>query len=176
MRALRGRVAGQRRQSERPSDALADVHHGRHDAAVGPLAVPVRRRGAPRLCVHDARRHRQRHLVHGVHRLGDRDEVERPQGGASPGRNQACGGRSSDQRIATRGEAGLKGCNKSRHDVPLRLSWVCTVAGSAPAWPIISSIFEFDCSQCLTDGQQESLIPAAFESSVGSHMFAIEVC
>ena len=37
---------------------------------------PVRRRGAARLRVHDARRHRQRHLLDGLHRLGDCDHPE----------------------------------------------------------------------------------------------------
>ena len=42
----------------------------------GAVAVSVRRRGAPRVRVHDARRHRQRHLFHYLHRFGDRDHPE----------------------------------------------------------------------------------------------------
>ena len=59
MKTTRG-VAQQRGQSQRESDAVTDIHHCRHNAALCPLAVPVRRRGATRLRLHHARWHRQR--------------------------------------------------------------------------------------------------------------------
>ena len=55
-------------------------HHGRHDVFVGAGAVPVRRRGAARLCLCDAGGHHQRHLLDGLHRRGHRDHPERAQG------------------------------------------------------------------------------------------------
>ena len=60
-------------QPERQSDAVAHGDHRRHDVPLGGGALPVRRRGAAGICVHDAGRHRRRHLFDGVHRLGDRD-------------------------------------------------------------------------------------------------------
>ena len=44
------------------------------------VALPVRRRGARRLRVHDAGRHHQRHLFDDFHRGGDRDHPWQPAG------------------------------------------------------------------------------------------------
>ena len=70
-------------------DAGPHGHHRRHGAAVGDRAVPVRRRGAARLCVHDDRRHRHRHVLERVRRRRHRDvlaseaAVEGRRGGAA---------------------------------------------------------------------------------------------
>ena len=76
MRSMRTRLAGDRGQHQREPDAVADPHHRRHHVPVGAGAVPVRRRGAARVLVHDARRGHQRHLFDGVHRLGHRHHPE----------------------------------------------------------------------------------------------------
>ncbi len=76
-------VARERRESQRPPDVVPHRDHGWYDAAVGAVAVSLRRRGTARLCVHDARRHRERHLVHGVHCLVDCDAVEPPHAAAA---------------------------------------------------------------------------------------------
>ena len=59
------------RESGRQSDARPHDHHGRHDVPVGAGAVPVRRRGAARLCVRDAGRDRDGHLLDGLRRGAD---------------------------------------------------------------------------------------------------------
>ena len=57
-----------RGQPERQPDPRPHHHHRRHDVPGGAVAVPVRRRGAGGLRVHDAGGHRQRHLLDGLHR------------------------------------------------------------------------------------------------------------
>ena len=56
-----------------------DHHHRRHDLPVGAVAVSLRRRGARGLRLHDAGRHRQRHLLDGVHRGRHRHHPRQPQ-------------------------------------------------------------------------------------------------
>ena len=77
MKAMRGELADCRGQSQRESDVVTNVHHCRHDASLRPLAVPVRRRGPARFRLRHAGGHRERHLFHGVHRLGDCHPTER---------------------------------------------------------------------------------------------------
>ena len=52
-----------------------------HDLPLGRRALRLRRRGAAGIRVHDAGRHRRRHLFDGLHRLGDRDAAERTRSG-----------------------------------------------------------------------------------------------
>ena len=73
-------------QHQRQPDAVAHGDHGGHDVSGGDVAVSLRRRRAPRVRLHDARRHRERHLFDGVHRLGDCDSAEpAPAGGRGAG-------------------------------------------------------------------------------------------
>ena len=75
--------------AERQPDAEPHHHHRRHDVPRGAVAVPVRRRSARRLCVHDAGRHHQRHLLDDLHRRGDRDHPWRQAGQGPAGEARA---------------------------------------------------------------------------------------
>ena len=80
-------------------------HHRRHHVPRGAGAVPLRRRGARGLRVHDARRHHQRHLLDGLHRRGDRDHPEPPRvsrraAAAAPARGTAAGTRRPSSRAS----------------------------------------------------------------------------
>ncbi len=59
-------------QRERQSNARSYGHHRRDDVHVRVVAVHLWRRGASWLCLHDDRRHHQRHLLHCLHRILDR--------------------------------------------------------------------------------------------------------
>ena len=72
MRGMRRDSLDADRQRLGQPDARPHDHHGRHGAPQRPGAVSVRRRGAARLRVHDARRHRHRHVLERLHRRGDR--------------------------------------------------------------------------------------------------------
>ena len=89
MRGMRRDNLDHDRQHRGQPDAVAHGHHRRHDAAERARALPVRRRGARGLRLHDARRHHQRHLLDGVHRLGDRDHAAGAQAAQGAGRRAA---------------------------------------------------------------------------------------
>ena len=55
------------------------------DLSVGAGVVSVRRRSLARLRVHDAGRHRQRHLLYGLHRRGHRHSAQRQASQGTPG-------------------------------------------------------------------------------------------
>ncbi len=72
-------------------DPRADGDHLGHRAPDGARALLLRRRGAPRLRLHDDRRHHHRHLLQRVHRGGDRELLAGQ--GAGPGGRPRAGGR-----------------------------------------------------------------------------------
>ena len=77
---LRGdaaRFAERRHQHARSTRRWAGRSSPRAPRCSARRAVPVRRRGAARLRVHDDRRHHHRHLLERLHRRGDRDVLAR---------------------------------------------------------------------------------------------------
>ena len=76
-------VAGECAEPERQPDARAYGHHGGDYSAQRALAVSVWRGSPARVCVHDARRDRERHVFNGFHRLVDCDAVELPHAAAA---------------------------------------------------------------------------------------------
>ncbi len=80
-------------------DPVAHHHHGRHDVPGCRLALSLWRRGAARVRVHDARRHRYRHLLHGVHRVGGGHS---PEQAASPDDGEARQADLAGERVARR--------------------------------------------------------------------------
>ena len=80
---LRGDAARPARESGqhgREPDAEPHGDYRRHDVLVRAVAVSVRRGGAAWLRLHHARRHRERHVFHGLHRRGHRDHPGQPAG------------------------------------------------------------------------------------------------
>ena len=67
------RPDGHGHQPEREPDAAADGDHRRRDVSGRARPLPVRRRSARGLRVHDARRHHHEHLLDDLHRVGRRD-------------------------------------------------------------------------------------------------------
>ena len=122
LRGMRRDWLEPRDQRLHQSDARTNGPDGRPDAAERDLVVPVRRRSAPRVCVHDDRRRHHGHLFERVRGGRHRHVLARP--GADEGRRARAGDRASGrQRRSNRREPrNSRRASRSRSGKPRRRS------------------------------------------------------